>query len=166
MSAAADPSVGNVPGLPAGVGTNDELKHLLTSLIYRVTMHGSARLLSTANPGLTFVANYPPCLQNLTVPDPGTPLTQATLFEYLPRTGTIGGMVKFYYTFSFSRPYVPFVPEYGLVANLFFPGGADEPRNAALIAYRRVIQDLCDQLSPVSPPNQSQRYQWPRSIET
>ena len=166
VKAAADPSVGNVPGLPAGVGTNAELKPLLTSLIYRVTMHGSARLLSTANPGLTFVANYPPCLQNLTVPDPGTPLTPAALFEYLPRTGTIGGMVKFYYTFSFSRPYEPFVPEYGLDANLFFPGEADEPRNAALIAYRRVVQDLIDQLSPVSPPNQSQRYQWPRSIET
>jgi hypothetical protein len=166
VRAAADTSIGNVPGLPPAINTNDDLKRLLTSLVYRVTMHGAARLLSTANPGLTFVANYPPCLQKLTVPDPDTALTPKALFEYLPRTGTIGGMVKFYYTFSFSRPYEPFVPEYGLDSNLFFPGSADDPRNAALVAYRRAVQDLIDRLSPVSPPSQSQRYQWPRSIET
>jgi hypothetical protein len=166
IQSAADPVIGNVSGLPGEITTTDELKQVLTSLVYRITMHGAARLLSTANPGLTFVANFPPCLQQLTVPAPAQSLTPKTLFEFLPRTGTIGGMVKFYYTFSFSRPYEPFVPEYGLGSNLFFPGGAEEPRNRALVAYRRTIQGLIDQLSPVSPPSQSQRYQWPLSIET
>jgi hypothetical protein len=166
MQSAADANVGNLSGLPGGITTTDELKQVLTSLVYRITMHGAARLLSTANPGLTFVANFPPCLQQLTIPAPTQPLTPKTLFEYLPRTGTIGGMVKFYYTFSFSRPYEPFVPEYGLDSRLFFPGGTTDPRNQALVAYRQAIQSLIDDLSPVSPPTESQRYQWPLSIET
>jgi hypothetical protein len=162
---ASETDGGNVPGLPV-VNTNDDLGRVLTSLVYRITMHGSARLLSTGNPGLMFVANFPPCLQKCDIPTPDTPLTPQSLFDYLPTTGTIGLMVSFIYTFGFSRPYESFVPPYGLDSNLFFPGGPTAPRNAALIDYRRNIQGLIDELSPVSPPAQSQRYQWPLSIET
>ena len=163
---AANRDAGNVQGLPHTINTNEVLKQVLTSLLYRITIHGSSRLLSSANPGLTFVANYPPCLQNATIPPPTTPMSSATLFSYLPVTGTIGEMVRFYYTFSFSRPYESFIPEYGVESNLFFPNGLSDPRNVALVQYRRQIQELIDQLSKVSPPNESQRYQWPLSIET
>ena len=111
---AADTDVGNVPGLPPQINTNDELKRVLTSLLYRITIHGSSRLLTSANPGLTYVANFPPCLQDAAIPAPTTPLTPKSLFAYLPVTGTIGKMATFYYTFAFSRPYESFVPEYGV----------------------------------------------------
>jgi Lipoxygenase len=163
---AADKDVGNVPGLPPQITTNDELKRVLTSLIYRITIHGSSRLLTSANPGLTYVANFPPCLQDATIPAPTTPLTPKSLFAYLPVTGTIGKMATFYYTFTFSRPYESFVPEYGVESKLFFPGGPTELRNKALIDYRRAVESLIDELSPVSTPGQSQPYQWPLSIET
>jgi hypothetical protein len=163
---AGNPEVGNVPGLPQRINTNEELTALLTSLLYRITIHGSGRLLTSANPGLTYVANFPPCLQAATIPAPDTPLTPKSLFAYLPLTGTIGKMATFYYTFSFSRPYEPFVPAYGVESNLFFPGGLTEPRNAALAQYRRTIEALIDGLSPVSTPGQPQRYQWPLCIET
>lgn len=166
LAAAADPDVGNVRGLPAAVATNDELRALLTSLVYRVTMHGSARLLSTANPGLTFVANFPPCLQQPAIPPPATPLTARGLLAHLPRTGTIGSMLRFYDIFSFSRPYEPFVPAHGLESDLFFPDGLADARNRALVTYRGAIQGLIDALSPYSPPTQAQRYQWPLCIET
>ena len=39
------------------------LERVLTSLLYRVTIHGVARLTSSSNPALTFVANFPHCLQ-------------------------------------------------------------------------------------------------------
>jgi hypothetical protein len=58
---------GNVRGLPA-MTTRTALKRVLTSLIYRVTAHGSSRLNQAANPGLTFAANFPPCLQSTTHP--------------------------------------------------------------------------------------------------
>jgi hypothetical protein len=163
---AADADVGNVPGLPPQINTNDELKRVLASLIYRITIHGSSRLLTSANPGLTYVANFPPCLQDQTIPAPNTPLTPKSLFAYLPLTGTIGKMATFYYTFTFSRPYESFVPEYGVESKLFFPGGPTEPRNKALIKYRQTIERNIDELSPVSTPGQSQPYQWPLSIET
>ena len=166
MKQAAAADAGNVQGLPDAINTNDELEALLTSLLYRVTMHGASRLLATANPGLAFVANYPPCLQSSQIPTPGTALTPQTLFQYLPLTGTIGQMMKFYYTFAFSRPYEPFVPAYGLGSNLFFPGGLADLRNQALVQYRQQIETLIEQLSPNPTPTLPQRYQWPLSIET
>ncbi|MEK6258476.1 MAG: hypothetical protein AABP62_07625 [Planctomycetota bacterium] len=166
MKQAAASDAGNVQGLPDAINTNDELEALLTSLLYRVTMHGSSRLLAIANPGLAFVANFPPCLQTSQIPTPDTALTPQSLFQYLPLTGTIGQMMKFYYTFAFSRPYEPFVPAYGLDSNLFFPGGLADLRNQALIQYRQQIETLIEQLSPNPTPTQPQRYQWPLSIET
>jgi hypothetical protein len=130
MKQAAAASAGNVQGLPTAINTNTELGRLLTSLLYRVTMHGSSR------------------------------------FAHLPITGTMGLMLTFYKTFSFSRPYEPFVPAYGAASNLFFPGGLDDPCNQALVEYRHFIESLIDQLSPNPTPTQPQRYQWPLSIET
>ncbi|MFP3941019.1 MAG: hypothetical protein ACLF0P_11980, partial [Thermoanaerobaculia bacterium] len=80
----------------------------------------------------------------------------------LPRTGTVGEMVGFYFTFAFSVPYVPLVPLAGAETDLFFGDDPKEPRNAALIRLRRQIEDLIRDLQPDSP----QLYQWPRNIET
>lgn len=161
MKAAGDRDQGNVQGIPP-VEDRATLARVLTSLIYRLTIHGSGRLPATANPGLTFVANFPPTLQNAEIPDPRQEIDTPTLLSYLPKTGTIGQMVTFYFTFSFSVPYVPFVPLDGIEDDLYFPGGPDEPRNRALIALRAALIDFMRTRQPGSP----QVNQWPRNIET
>lgn len=117
---------------------------------------------STANPALTFLPNFPPCLQNATIPDPGADFDTETLLSYLPRTGTIGLMLTFYFTFVFSAPYVPFIPEGGVEADLFYPGGVNDPRNQALIRFRQELMAFLDSYQPDNP----QLHQWPRNIET
>ena len=72
ISASGDPGGGNVRGLPE-MTTRAALIKVLTSLVYRVTAHGCGRLNQTANPVLSFVANFPPCLQNATIPAADTP---------------------------------------------------------------------------------------------
>ena len=89
-------------------------------------------------------------------------LSTAELLEYLPKTGTIGEMMTFYTTFIFSAPYVPFIPETGVKTNLFFPGGMDDPRNQALVAFREAVIDLIKGYDPIAP----QVHQWPLNIET
>ena len=89
---------GNVRGLPA-MDSKDALKRVLHSLIYRITAHGTGRLYRTANPALAFVANFPPCLQDATIPDPTASFDTQALLRFLPRTGTIGSMLHFYFTF-------------------------------------------------------------------
>ena len=149
---------GNVRGLPA-MDSKDALKRVLHSLIYRVTVHGTGRLYRTANPALTFVANFPPCLQDATIPDPASSFDTRTLLQYLPKTGTIGSMMTFYFTFSFSTPYVPYVPIAGLETGLFFD---DEVSNQALIEMRRFIAGFIETFEPETP----QIWQWPLNIET
>ncbi len=161
ITAVGDPDRGNVQGIPA-VQDRATLTRVLTSLIYRITIHGSGRNPATSNPGLTFVANFPPTLQSPSIPDPGQPIDTRTLLTYLPTTGTIGQMVTFYFTFAFSVPYVPFVPLDGIEDDLFFPGGPTEPRNSALIGYRAALIDFLRDWQPGSP----QINQWPRNIET
>jgi len=100
--------------------SKDSLKRVLHSLIYRITAHGSSRLYRGANPALTFVANFPPCLQDATIPDPMLSFDTKALLRFLPRTGTIGTMLHFYFTFWASTPYVPFVPIGGVDRELFF----------------------------------------------
>jgi hypothetical protein len=159
---AASATKGNIRGLP-NVATRAMLSRVLTSLVYRVTMHGCARLSPIANPGLSFVANFPPCLQSATIPPPTQTLTTAELLRFLPNTGSIGEMITFLDVFSFSVPYEPFVPIDGVEAQLFFPGGPADPRNAALIEFRRAIIALNTELSA---PSQPQIHQWPLNIET
>jgi hypothetical protein len=153
------PDGGNIRGLPEMNG-RPALASVLTSLIYRVTVHGISRLNSTANPALTFVANFPLCLQGSDIPAPS--LTLDTLLAYLPNTQTISEAVNFYFTFVFSPPYEPFIPLGGVDAALFFPGGATDPRNRALIQFRNGLAMFIDDYEPESP----QRFQWPLNIET
>ena len=69
IAESGDADGGNVLGLPA-MDSKDALKRVLHSLIYRITAHGTSRLYRSANPVLTFVANFPPCLQDATIPEP------------------------------------------------------------------------------------------------
>jgi hypothetical protein len=161
MSAASATDGGNVRGLPPLNGRS-ALQRVLTSLLYRITAHGIARLQSTSNPALTFVANFPHCLQRTDIPGPRTRISTRSLLTYLPNAETIGESINFYFTFAFSTPYEPFIPLGGTNTELFFPGGPREPRNRALIALRNGLASFMGSYQP-DPP---QRFQWPRNIET
>jgi hypothetical protein len=158
MTASGSEDGGNVRGLPA-MDSKDALKRVLQSLVYRITAHGVARLWRSGEPALTFVANFPPCLQDATIPDPSDSFDAKALLQLLPRTGTIGGMVQFYFVFHFSTPYVPFVPLAGPETELFFD---DEVSNGALIELRRFVAGFVERFEPDTP----QIWQWPRNIET
>jgi hypothetical protein len=148
---------GNVRGLPT-MDSKDALKRVLHSLIYRITAHGTSRLYRSANPALTFLANFPPCLQDATIPDPKSSFDTQALLRFLPRTGTIGSMLHFYFIFWASPPYVPLVPIAGLDADLFFDDAAS---NEALIELRRFIVGFTERFEPDTP----QIWQWERNIE-
>ncbi|WP_084286070.1 lipoxygenase family protein [Solirubrobacter soli] len=148
---------GNISGLPE-LDSKDALKRVLHSLIYRIVAHGGSRLYGSANPALTFVANFPPVLQDATIPKPDAVFDNATLLGYLPNTGSIGAMVYFYFTFWASPPYVPFVPISGVEDDLFFD---DEVSNGALIELRRFIASFIERVEPDTP----QIWQWERNIE-
>ena len=148
---------GNIRGLPA-MDSRDALKRVLHSLVNRIVTHGSSRLYSSANPALTFVANFPPVMHDATIPSPHAEFDNAALNRYLPNTGSIGSMVYFYFTFWASPPYVPFVPLAGVEADLFFD---DEVSNGALIELRRFIIGFLERLDPDAP----QVWQWERHIE-
>jgi hypothetical protein len=154
-------SGGNVRGLPR-VGSRAALRKVLTSLLYRITVHGISRLGSTSNPALTFVPNFPHCLQRTDIPSPGARIGTRQLLSYLPNTDTISQAVTFYFTFAFSTPYQPFIPLGGVDSELFFPGGTRDPRNRALIELRHGLASFIDDYQPGMP----QRFQWPRNIET
>ena len=64
MTASGDPADGNIRGLPTPITTRAELAGVLTSILYRVTVHGAGSLNPSVNPTLTFVSNFPPCLQS------------------------------------------------------------------------------------------------------
>ena len=148
---------GNVRGLPA-MDSKDALKRVLHSIVYRIVAHGSSRLYSSANPALTFVANFPPVLHDATIPRPEAAFDNATLLRYMPNTGSIGSMVYFYFTFWASPPYVPFVPLAGEETDLFFD---DDTSNGALIELRRFITGFVERVDPDAP----QVWQWERHIE-
>jgi Lipoxygenase len=158
MTASGKEDRGNVRGLPA-MDSKLSLKRVLHSLMYRITAHGFARLWRSGEPALTFVANFPPCLQDATVPEPTDNFDTRALQRFLPRTGTIGEMVQFYFPFHFSTPYVPFVASAGPETELFFD---DEASNQALIELRRFIVGFIESFEPETP----QIWQWPRNIET
>jgi hypothetical protein len=162
MAESADADEGNVKGLPL-MDNKAALKRVLTSLIYRVTMHGNSRLNNNDTlAALTFVANYPPCLQNSTIPGPDSSFDTAELLAYLPKTGTIGEMINFYFTFAFSAPYETFIPAAGEETHLFYSDGLTNPANQALVKFRRAVQDFILKYDTNAP----QLYQWPLNIET
>ena len=148
---------GNIRGLPA-MDSKHALTRVLHSLVYRITAHGTSRLYRSANPALTFVVNFPPCLQDATIPDPTDSFDTQALHRFLPKTGTIGSMMHFYFIFWASPPYVPFVPIGGLETELFFD---DEVSNEALIELRRFIVGFIEKFEPDTP----QIWQWERNIE-
>jgi hypothetical protein len=171
---------GNVRGLPAmsGNGAKAALTRVLTSLIYRVTAHGASRLNQVANPALTFTANFPPCLQDATLPAPGTPIKFAgvdappgtlALAGVLPNTGTIGEMSTFLFTFIYSPPYTPFIPLQGIGEDALFvgPSGVPEICKDALIQYRRDLLAFIDLWAKDEgvPGVPAQMHQWELSIE-
>jgi hypothetical protein len=151
---------GNIRGLQR-VNNRAALERVLTSLLYRVTAHGISSLPSTTNPALTFVANYPPCLQRTDIPSPRAPLGTRALLSYLPNTGTIGDTIAFGFTFAFSPPYEQFIPLGGVDTELFFPGGSRDPRNRAQIQLRNGLAAFIDGYDP----DQAGRFQWPRNVE-
>jgi len=163
MAESAKPGEGNIKGLPK-MNSKEALTSVLTSLIYRISMHGSSRLSPTANPMLTFIANFPPCLQKSAIPEPSSEFDTKQLFEWLPKTGVIGKMITFYFIFVFSSPYKPFIPATGIESNLFFPNGLNDPRNQALVKYRQVVLYFIK--AQYLPPNSPQIGQWPLNIET
>lgn len=150
---------GNIRGLPT-MKSKEALKQVLTSLIYRITIHGASRLNSHSTPALTFVANFPSCLQRTDIPRPDSQFDTKTLLSYLPKTGTIGQQLDFYFIFIFSAPYTPFIPLEGVDTSLFFKEPSDE-RNQALIAYRKRMIELMGHLQ-----EKAQIEQWPLNIET
>jgi hypothetical protein len=157
IAESGDADGGNILGLPA-MDSKDALKRVLHSLIYRITAHGTSRLYRSANPVLTFVANFPPCLQDAAIPDPTESFDTKALHQFLPNTGTIGSMLHFYFIFWATPPYVPFVPLEGTEADLFFD---DEESNEALIELRRFVINFVETREPGSP----QIWQWERNIE-
>jgi hypothetical protein len=152
---------GNIRGLPR-VNSRAALERVLTSLVYRISVHGISRMNSTANPALTFVPNFPHCLQRTDIPKPRARIDTRTLLTYLPNVETIGEALNFYFTFVFSTPYQAFIPLGGVDTELFFPGGTRDPRNKALINLRNLLASFIDSYQPDTP----QRFQWPRNIET
>ena len=159
IGAASGP--GNVAGLPK-VDSKAALKAVVTSILYRITFHGMGRLRSISSPEPSFAPNFPPCLQNTTIPDPLDPLPTSELLKtYLPNTGTLGELITFYDIFSYSAPYVPVVPHKGSEDELFFDQTRYPTANQALIEFRRGIEDLIRMLQP----DWVQIGQWSRSIE-
>ena len=117
------------------------------------------RVFCWRDPGvLTFVANFPPTLQDATIPDPTDSFDTQALHRFLPKTGTIGSMLHFYFIFWATPPYVPFVPLGGLETDLFFD---DDVSNEALIELRRFVVGYIEKYEPDSP----QIWQWERNIE-
>ena len=179
MAASGDPNRGNVRGLPSPIKTRDELARVLTSILYRVTVHGTGSLNPAVNPALSFVANYPPCLQKAEIPEPSRHLRDEELLEYLPHTGTIGGMTTFYFTFVYSEPYERLIPNKGIKSEPYF-SGEQKSCNDALFAFRTGISAFVDKYlvawndalerirgAPGLPPSyaEDQAGQWPSSIE-
>ncbi|MFL5861002.1 MAG: lipoxygenase family protein [Solirubrobacteraceae bacterium] len=161
-SASTDASTGgNIRGLP-DMTSREAVQRVLTSLLYRISVHGISRLTSTSSPALTFMSNYPHCLQRSNIPRPRARIDTKELLSYLPRTDTISSAVTFYFTFTFSTPYEPYIPLGGVKSELFFPGGPTSVRNRALIELRNGLAAFMDDYQP----DMNQRFQWPRNIET
>lgn len=160
VAATLDPRDGNVAGFP-NLDSRAALITALKSWVFRLSVHGVSRLNYVANPVLSYIPNFPPCLQSSSIPAPTTAISTEQLLAYLPRTGTIGEMITFLFTFVFSAPYEPFLPLSGNATELIWGPDPAEPRNAALIAYRQFVEGFID-----AHAHPTQRYQWPRNIET
>ncbi len=160
IAASAARNQGNIRGLPR-MTSRVALERVLTSMLYRANAHGISSMNTTANPALTFVANFPHCLQRSDIPRPSARIGTRTLLTYLPNTETIGESVSFYFTFVFSPPNESLIPLSGVSSSLFFPGGPGAPRNRALVGFRSAMADFINSYDPAMP----QRFQWPLNVE-
>jgi hypothetical protein len=149
IAAARSPEGGNVRGLPR-VDSRQTLKDVLTSFLYRITAHGVSHFGGTVHPALSFASNFPPCLHKRTIPAPDTVLSTQDLLDVLPSTDTLGWYIDFQYFFIYTTPHERFIPEGGVETELFFPGDAADPRNAALIRFRSEILDIAAAYDPLS----------------
>ena len=138
------------------------LAKFLSSVVYRVTVHGITRLNNTINPVISFIPNFPPCLQSSTLPAADQPLDTEALLKLLPWTATIGDQVNFYFIFVFSKPFDNLIPPGGAASNLPFPGGLTDKRNQAIVEFRNRMTAFILQYEPANP----QLNQWPLSIDT
>jgi hypothetical protein len=161
MAASSDVGEGNIRGLDP-LDSRAALKRLLTSLLHRVVAHGGANIVAPTVLVHLFAPNYPICLHRRDIPEPDAELDTKELLTYLPNTRIIGVMASFYFSFVFSKPYEPFVPREGAEANLFFPGGMEDARNRALVAYRKALIQFVDARALI--PDQVS--QWPLNVET
>ncbi len=178
MTASSHPDHGNVQGLPLPIKTRAELAAVLTSILYRVTVHGAGSLQPAVSPALSFVANFPPSLQRSDMPEPDADVSTTELLDHLPHTGTIGGMTTFYFTFAYTHPYETLIPSGGVESDLYF---TKQSCNDALVTYRTRIKAFVDEYlqewnqaiarirggaaGPLPGYAQDQYGQWPRSIE-
>lgn len=141
-------SGGNVRGLPP-LDTREALQAVLASLFYRINFHALGRLRDMGNPDPSFAPNFPPCLQSSRIPGADDDTSAARLLaEYLPRTGTIGGLISFYDLFAFSEPYVPLVPAEGFEALPQFDPSHFPGANEGLYALRRGMAALVREWQP------------------
>lgn len=168
IEAARSEDGGNVQGLPSMDG-KASLQSLLQSLVYRIVAHGVSRMENSANPALSFIPNFPPCLQKKDIPEPGAELSTVELLRYLPNTGSIGEMITFLFTFAYSAPYDSLIPVQGLETGLFFPTG--DERNPALVEFRRKMQKVIEGYTlhfsiPGRTSDEAQIHQWPINVET
>jgi hypothetical protein len=144
------PHLPAVPVDPAGVlDTLAKLK--VRQEQYRITVHGVSRLNATSNPALTFVANFPHCLQRSDIPGPRARIGTKALLDYLPNTDTISQALGFYFIFAFSTRYQPYIPLGGTDTELYFPGGTRDPRNRALIELRNGLASFIGDYEPEMP---------------
>ena len=168
MKASADSKQGNIHGLPP-MDNRNALNDVLVSYIYRITAHGVSRLPRTADPGFTFVANFPPCLQREDLPSPDGALSTSELLKYLPNLRTIAEICQFYFIFVFAGPFQPLLAA-GDRRDLYFPtkDGLDTP---TIVYQNRIIDFAADfdkaNTPPGYPPSDKEnlRKQWERSIE-
>ncbi|BDD06760.1 lipoxygenase family protein [Aureibacter tunicatorum] len=170
IKSCGDKKEGNMQGLPS-MNSKANLKSVLTSFLYRISIHGISRMENTANPALTFVGNFPPCLQKSEIPNPNDEISANELLEYLPNTGTIGQMVTFYYTFIYSAPYNSLLPVKGIQDQLFFGEDPQSPNNIALLQFRASMKEFMNAYTQNSnlksmPVSETQIHQWPMDIET
>ncbi len=182
---------GNIQGL-SKIESVDGLKQFLTSFIYRFTVHGLGRLDNTANPAMTFVPNFPPTLHVKENPKPSTKIDTKELMKYLPKTGTIGMMMNFYFTFADSTPYESLIPVDGIDQHLHFSNigdyksknkenlnhsgkdrdtGKARKLNFALVNFRNDMKDFMFKYNKENKiegfePDPVQYNQWPLGVET
>ena len=176
MTTSGSSSGGNIKGLP-DLQTRADLIKVLTSLLYRVNVHGGATLKPSVNPVLSFVANLPPCLQSADIP---AKTVAPNLVDVLPHTWAIGAMTTFVFTFAYSPPYASLLPGGAVNVDPWFPP-AQPKSNAALVTFREQIRGFIDEYTtdwnealarlrglpagPIPAYATDQYSQWPSSIE-